>query len=222
MNTQTLVQSAIEQALAGNSNLNEHPDRESGPLTVTGFCPPFMRHLINNLCDWPASLRGKRTIEYLEIGSLRGATMVAAGYGNRVRVTGLDDFSQFRGRDGNRDNCGELHKNCGAYLQNVWQLVQAKFQDVPLGHPIPETLDVLYLDADHDSQPTYDACVKFAPLLRPGGILIQDDYSAPEVAEGFDRAIDGFGVQSRTTLRRFGNQEATYGYDGDLVVCVLD
>ena len=52
-----------------------------------------VRHLINNLC----SLNGTR---YLEIGSYKGSTLIAAAKGNEnalARLSAVDDFSQFGG-----------------------------------------------------------------------------------------------------------------------------
>jgi hypothetical protein len=75
------------------------------------------RHLYNNVCQLPGSaavtvptslipsgritVRSRRT-HYLEIGSYTGSTCVSAAYKTNVRVTCVDNYSEFTA-DGARD-----------------------------------------------------------------------------------------------------------------------
>jgi len=71
----------IEDAKRSKSRLSQEA------LSVPGLTSPFIRHLINNLCSDGQS--------YLEIGSLLGATVVAASYGNRGDFYAVDNYSKW-------------------------------------------------------------------------------------------------------------------------------
>ncbi len=202
------IEQAIEHAFAGSSHL------QAEQLYVTGFCPIFLRHLLNNLCSGGE-------VTYLEIGCLRGASMICSAYGNTVTPIGGDNFSQFRGLSGRRDNYTEMLRNLKDHGVDNATIHRTAFQDLPIGL-LPASVDVLYLDADHGEEPTYDAAMKFIPLLYgDGGILIQDDIQAIEVARGFDRALADLSITERPRiLRRRGNSKVTDGYDG--AVGVMD
>jgi len=68
-----------------------------------------------------------------------------------------------------------------------------------------QLFDLIYIDADHSTEGTYlDTTLAF-PLLKPGGIIIWDDYFGSadnQVKKGVDRICQELGI----TLQRFGNQ----------------
>ena len=45
-------------------------------------------------------------------------------------------------------------------------------------HCLKLTADFIYVDGDHDYLPAKNDLIAYWPLLRPGGILFGDDYSA--------------------------------------------
>src|SRR2546426_12350592 len=57
-------------------------------LGLAGFSSPRMRHFLNNVCSFPS-------VNYLEIGTWKGSTLLSASYLNSGQFTGIDNFSQF-------------------------------------------------------------------------------------------------------------------------------
>ena len=48
---------------------------------------------------------------------------------------------------------------------------------------IPNDLDLVYIDANHDYEPVLNDMAKWLPKVRPGGIFSGDDYSRPQTAQ---------------------------------------
>lgn len=84
------------------------------------------------------------------------------------------------------------------FLFNVWMMEKTR-QIIPvrgLTVPIAACLgawgvqaDLIYLDASHDELSVWQDLGVYWPLLRPGGILLGDDYSSHP---GVKRAVDRF------------------------------
>lgn len=182
-----LVRCALARAARGESSLSPQA------LGIPGMIDDSTRHLLNNLCAQGA--------DYLEIGTLMGASVVAAAFDNTGQCWAVDDFSQWPMVDGGgaflhlqgnpryRQALGKPTRQvwmdhiCGLDLQERVTLIE---EDCFTFEP-DFTVDVFYYDGDHSAQGTERALRRFIPLLRPSVLLI-DDYRSPEVRLGVERA----------------------------------
>ena len=53
-------------------------------------------------------------------------------------------------------------------------------------------IDVLYIDGAHDSTSVARDTTLYVPMVKPGGIVIFDDYGHPDVKRGVDMALNAF------------------------------
>lgn len=53
-------------------------------------------------------------------------------------------------------------------------------------------IDVLYIDGAHDPASVARDTTLFVPMVKPGGIVIFDDYGHPDVQRGVDGALNAF------------------------------
>ncbi len=95
------------------------------------------------------------------------------------------------------------------FLQNI---VSEGLTDIVLPIPLDSTnaanvlrakkiqIDLLHIDAGHDFRSVTNDLTSWWPLLRPGGILVGDDYSDkwPEVVEAFDSFFGERGFKVET------------------------
>ena len=177
------VERCIKAAEMGHSKLSDLA------LSIPGMTDLKTKHLLNNLCDHGAS--------YLEIGTLMGATVSAAAFGNTGKFYAVDDFSQWP----------IVSKEAFAHLNEEFALFQAAI-DKPtrevwenhlqiLGIANQVTLieqdcfqwepsfevDIFFYDGDHSAESTKIALAKFVPLLKPS-LLLVDDFVAHDVRRG--------------------------------------
>lgn len=180
------VEEALGRAQRGESHLSP------AALGIPGMTSEFNRHLHNNLCVQGA--------DYLEIGTLMGASVIAAAFGNAGRFWAVDDFSQWPTLDG--DAFLHLRQDpayspvAGLPTREAWQQHVASMglerritlveQDCFAFEP-DFTVDVFYYDGDHSAEATEQSLRRFVPRLRPAVLLI-DDWRGPTVRLGVQRA----------------------------------
>jgi hypothetical protein len=149
---------AIEHALAGRSRLNEDV------VSLPGLSTPTVRHLLNNLCDFPSA-------NYLEVGTWTGSTLVSASYGNVGRFTAVDNFAWSpptreifrRVRERFRDSC------------------RFAFHDADCWSPallrkLPKDVNVYFYDGPHGYEDHYQAFARYDPVLAREFIAVVDDW----------------------------------------------
>ena len=71
--------------------LNSESEIDPDVLTMVGMSGGKYRHFVNNL------IRGLPNPSYLEVGCWTGSTLCSAISRNRVRATGIDNWSEFGG-----------------------------------------------------------------------------------------------------------------------------
>ena len=162
-----------------------------GVLAMEGMTGRRTRHFYNGLC------RQGRKINYLEVGTWKGSSLIAAMYGNEANVsaTVIDNWSQFNGP---RDEF--LHKS--RYLApdcNLKLLDQDCFGVTSL-----PPIDVYLYDGDHSYELQYKAMTHFAGFLRRPAIVVVDDWNWGSVRQGtLDglRDVPGLKVEFSTEIR---------------------
>lgn len=148
------------------------------PERVLGLTTPFIRHFINALC--------KQYDSYTEVGTLLGATAIAAKYGNRCAVRAIDNFSYCEFVDDIPDMQGvdlclvradcTPHEAWYAHVEKAGVDVELCKQDYDPSERL--ACDVFYYDGDH----SYDATLAaLRAQIGRSRVILVDDFNAPEV-----------------------------------------
>jgi hypothetical protein len=174
------VETAIAAAAAGRSRLGPEA------LALEGLSSPAVRHLLNNLC-------APRDVNFLEVGTYKGSTLIAASYGNPGRFTAVDNFAEF-GHMGPRD---------------TFELVRAEFQDrcrftfheadcwtTALRRRLPRKVNVYFYDGPHRFEDQYRAFTHFDPVFAETFIAVVDDWNTGTVREATRRAFADLGYRT--------------------------
>lgn len=154
-------------------------------MSVLGMADPFTRHLINNV---------SRGGSYLEVGSLLGATAIAAGCNRDTDVTAVDNFSYWTCVPTVDDEMnplwGDDQEVRGYGMKAAWEaqvckaglrvtLVEEDFNEWTPSRPV----DVVYYDGDHSEEATERGLRRIARYLQPR-LLIVDDFFGKTVQAG--------------------------------------
>ena len=165
---------AIALAEAGLSRLTDEA------LSIQGLSGTITRHFYNNLCNF-------RECRFLEIGSFKGASTVAALFDNDVSATCIDNFSQFRGARGPFEaNIEQFH------LRASIRLIDRDCFEVDSDELGP--FDVYLYDGGHTRRSHYLAIERFVATLAPLAVLVIDDWNWDRVREGTNQALQDLGI----------------------------
>lgn len=132
-------------------------------LSLEGMSGHKTRHLYNALCSLPG-------IRYLEVGTWKGSSLIAALYKNpRCRAYCVDNWSEFGGREDFLQNIQKYvpEHNLTVLDQDCWSLTP---QD------IPEPIDVFLYDGAHTYEDQKRAIAHFAPFLAQRSVIVVDDW----------------------------------------------
>lgn len=164
------IAESIGRALLGESYLD--PD----VLKINGFATSAMRHLFSNLCH-------VKDAAYLEVGTLCGATFVAAFNNNPIHAIGIDNFSQpFDQTEVRRQLRENIERWSGSAKSVEFKDVDC-FANVPaesFGRPI----DIYYYDGEHSYDNQARALPAFFHVLADQFIHIVDDFQWDDVKRG--------------------------------------
>jgi hypothetical protein len=142
---------------------------------MDGMSGTRTRHLYNNLC----SLDIGRKIEYLEVGTWKGSSVISAMYGNesKTNATTVDNWSQFNGP---KDE----------FLENIRQFgISPTVVDMDcFQYKPPKKIDIFLYDGDHTYEAHKKAMEYYWPHLQDSAIVIVDDWNFESVSRG---TLDG-------------------------------
>ena len=175
------IDAAIARASEGRSAL------PLDVLLLEGLSSPHVRHLMNNLC------RGAG-VNYLEIGTHKGSTLVAASYDNPGRFTAVDDFSEFE-QLGARAAFAEVRGRFADHCR--FRFHEADCWSAALRRRLPRGVNVYFYDGPHKHHDQYRAFTHFHPLFAETFIAVVDDWNSPIVRQATRRAFADLGY---TTL----------------------
>lgn len=142
-------------------------------LALEGFSGEMTRHFYNNLCSLP-------NLTYLEVGSYKGSSIIAALYENQVSGFAIDNWSEF---DGPRE---EFNENVKKYIQT--SDLYFKDQDCFTLDFIPD-IDIFLYDGNHSRDSHKRAITHFAKFLKPTAVIVIDDWNWDWIREG---TFEGF------------------------------
>ncbi len=165
-------------------------------LDLPGFCPPKIRHFLNNLCDF-------RGCNYLEVGTYQGASLLSSAYGNTGIFTGIDNFSEF---DGPREALKEHIATHGK--KGMVHFVEGDSWEIDRSRLV-KSVNVYLYDGNHSYESQKKGLLQFDGILDDRFVLMVDDYSWPDSLNGTRDALDelGYKVDLRLELHDDDNQQ---------------
>jgi predicted O-methyltransferase YrrM len=183
------VKASLEMADNERSKLSER-ERE-----LHGLSSIRLRCLINNLC-------AAEKCNYLEIGTYKGATLIAAARGNDVKIVGVDNF-MYDDREANKwapegyiwDNMkSQLESNINTYrLQpdvvngDDISIVQSDFKTAELPK---NTFSVCFFDVSPVTSDSYDDFFEnILPALTQSSVVVFSQQSNNDHAEQLNEAL---------------------------------
>ncbi len=162
------VQQSIANAEQGISSLSKEA------LSLDGMSSTKVRHLLNNLCSLPET-------NYLEIGTWKGSTWIAALYNNSSNISSaiaIDNWSQFKGPK------DQFVTNCNTFLKDTkYQLIEQDCFQIDLtlfSNPI----NLYFYDGDHTTLAQEKAFTYFNGIFDNIFIAVIDDWNFVGVPEG--------------------------------------
>ena len=168
------VSEAINKALAGESGA--HPDILD-PSKVNGFSGIKFRHFLNNVAAYSG-------INYLEIGTFCGSTLLSALYNNLDKITSayaMDNWSEFGNHA--KEVCEarlekyipEAGDKLTFYEEDCFKFDKAKIQ---------HKINLYFYDGAHSQRDQEMAFTYYDEVLDDTFITIVDDWEQGEVRKG--------------------------------------
>lgn len=149
-------------------------------LAAEGMSSTRGRILLNEICSFDGC-------RYLEVGTYKGSTVLAASYSNSGTFVSIDNFSEF----GANQHLALANKQRWSE-ECRWDLVQA---DVWSIEPPLVPINVFFYDGKHTEADQRRAFTHFHAAFTHEFIAIVDDWNAPFVAPATWKAFQELGYQ---------------------------
>lgn len=152
------IDESIESAKNNISKLN------SEILNLEGFSGIKTRHLYNNICNID-------NINYLEIGTYLGSTLISSSFQNNIYSIGVDNWSEF---EGPKNQCiANLQKYIPSHQYSLIEkdCFQISHEDL---HNKP--IDIYLYDGNHEYSSHINAITYLEKFLAEISIIIIDDF----------------------------------------------
>lgn len=155
---------------------------------MQGMSGKKYRYFINNLIE---SMPDSR---YLEIGSWAGSTACSAIWGNKCKITCVDNWSEFGGP---RDTFFFYVNKC--VNQDIsFNFIEKDFRKID--YSAIDTYNIYMFDGPHSEQDQYDGIVLVQQALDDQYILIVDDWNMEQVRLGTTRALQDIGLKNIASI----------------------
>jgi predicted O-methyltransferase YrrM len=176
---------------------SEHP-RDRRFAKVLEEVPGLARENNLALLNLAGSLLGAGE-SYVEIGTYRGTSLIAAALGNAGSFVGIDNFSF---RDGTRE---QLDANLERFGVAGAEVIEGDAFELLRGEALGgKTVGVYYYDNGHQYEQHLDALRLIEPYLASPALLIVDDSDWEQVARA-DRAYLDSQPRARLALEIVGS-----------------
>jgi len=160
-----------------------------------GLTSPKSQTFLNQLC------RGGK-LKVLELGCYAGASSLAMLFNNDVELTVVDNWSAVEDRPANEsipytpiENPREIFLSLVDNL-NV-DVIEGDIFDVEVNlNLIQKRFDIIFYDGPHNLELILGFMMLYAPLFKPGTILVIDDYNFPSVQMGVEIGLDELGLST--------------------------
>ena len=175
------VKNSIEHAWVGISQILESTQRQ-----IEGMSSTKIRHLLSNLCLFPHT-------RYLEIGTWKGSTFIAALCNNQATIEyaiGIDNWSE-GGREDFERNCQEFlpkeHYNYEFYSENCFAINPVTTIKAPI--------NVYFYSGDNSAISQERAFTYYNDILDDVFIVVVDRWSFESTREGVATAFNKLNYQ---------------------------
>jgi hypothetical protein len=168
---------------------------------MEGMSGKKYRYFINNLVETTPDAR------YLEIGSHAGSTACSAVWGNKVKATCIDNWSEFGGPK-------------DIFMQNIkaasspdvdFTFIESDFRKVD--YSSIGKYNIYMFDGPHFEQDQYDGIELVQDALDDQYVLIVDDYNWEIIRRGTEQALEHVGHKILAKI-----EVSTYIGDGHPVI----
>jgi hypothetical protein len=168
---------------------------------MEGMSGKKYRYFINNLVETTPDAR------YLEIGSHAGSTACSAVWGNKVKATCIDNWSEFGGPK-------------DTFMQNIkaastpdvdFNFIESDFRKVDYKNI--GKYNIYMFDGPHFEQDQYDGIEMVQDALDDVYVLIVDDYNWEIIRRGTEQALEHVGHKVLAKI-----EVSTYVGDGHPVI----
>lgn len=170
---------AIDQAEKEISKLSKDA------LMVEGMSSTKSRHLLNNLCSFPEAV-------YLEIGSWKGSTIIAASYKNEGKFYAIDNFRLwFKEKESPANdffaNKEKFKEECdyAFFESNSWDFDKTQVED---------KVNVYFYDGDHSPEGTHKAFTYYDEIFADTFIMLMDDWNRGHIRKSTMGALRNYNV----------------------------
>jgi len=200
-----LMMHATESVLLADRCRSKLPEEL---LRAPGYSSPRVRHLLNNLCCFPAC-------RYLEVGTWQGATILSASHKNPGAFLAVDNFSEFGGpREQFLANRERYKADC-----------RFDFLDADCWSISPEkigSINAYFYDGGHSEEDHYRAFTHFDAAFADTFIAVVDDWNWPQVRIGTQKAFAALQYQSLALWQLWSPIESNLdGWWNGLLVAVV-
>lgn len=155
---------------------------------MEGMSGKKYRYFINNLVESMPDAR------YLEIGSWAGSTACSAIYGNKCKITCVDNWSEF----GGPKNEFFFHMNHCISQDISFDFIEQDFRKIDFSSI--GKYNIYMFDGPHGEQDQYDGIFLVQPALDDHFILIIDDWNMEQVRNGTTRALLNIGLKTIASM----------------------
>ncbi|MCH9614102.1 MAG: hypothetical protein SP1CHLAM54_11140 [Chlamydiia bacterium] len=204
------VKTSIERATNHDSRL------DTEIFKINGMSSYKVRHLLNNLCSLPGT-------HYLEIGSFKGSTFVAALSNNEDAVVegiAIDNFSGFSDHNPKQWLIHNCHRHLGEDFP--YKLVFQDCFSVDQRNVFTDPINVYFYDGDHSLAAQEKAFTHFDRVFDDVFIAIVDDWNYSRVSSGTYNAFEklGYTILYEKFLPSKGNCDMINWWNGFYVAVI--
>lgn len=203
------IQSSIDNAIAGKSNLTPEI------LAVQGFSTPTLRMLFNNLCNIDGT--------YLEIGLFCGASFCSS-FNHKCTSIGIEDHSQDFSA-GFEEVKKQLKDNVEQFKDRAKE-VKVHYADCYSMDKsvIPDNIDIYSYDGFHSEEMQAKALPEFFDKMADKFVWIVDDINWDYVASGTNIALeslkDKIEIEKVWMLRGYQLQNDPIWHNGAVIYLI--
>lgn len=127
-------------------------------------------------------------LEYMEIGVLNGGSMcLVCQSSKRVRAVGIDLFEHGVGYKDVSLKMAEENIAAWGPPGSSCLLISGNSHDPDILSRVSDrSIDLLFIDGDHSQAGAATDWDMYSPLVKPGGVVVFDDYNKPAVPAGME------------------------------------
>ena len=126
---------------------------------------------------------------YLEVGTYQGGSLISALLGNEARAIGVDNFNEFK----ETNTYERTQSNLEAFgVGDRAVLRSMSYQEFFASVPADFKVAVYYYDGQHDYPGQLAGMEAAWHHLRPGSMILVDDYIYPEVSQAVNQFVANY------------------------------